>query len=154
MMPISLKTTIFGIASTILAAAICFGCASTPANPPPPDTDKLLAAGFKQVDAKTQLQQERLAVLPQGRVSMVQLTGKTFFVYPDVPKKQLYIGTQKEYDTYRVLSPGAGTTSLAEQNAANMAYYNKVDDRMRMNTNSDLADPWSLWGDVQGLGGR
>jgi hypothetical protein len=35
-----------------------------------------------------------------------------------------------------------------------MAYYNKTDDRMRVNTNNDLTDPWSLWGDVEGLGGR
>ena len=58
----------------------------------------MVAAGFKVVDAKTQLQQERLAVLPQDRVSEWQRTGKTFFVYPDLAKKQLYLGSQKEYE--------------------------------------------------------
>jgi len=154
MMTTNLRTNILGIASAILVAAMCYGCASSPAAPPPFSTDKLLAAGFKLVDARTQIQQERLATLPQGRVSQIQFTGKSYFVYPDVAKNQLYIGTQKEYDAYRVLVPSTGATSLAQQHAADMAYYNKVDDRMRINTNNDLTDPWSLWGDVEGLGGR
>ena len=154
MMHHCLKTTILEIASAVLFAALCFGCASTPSEPPPPDKQKLAAAGFKVVDAKTQLQQERIQALPQGRVTWFQVTGQTFYVYPDPAKKQLYIGTQKEYDTYRLLYPSAGADSLAQQNAANMAAYNKQDARMRINTNNDLTDPWSLWDHVEGLGGR
>ena len=154
MMHHRLKTTILGIAGALLFTALCFGCASTPSAPPPPDKQKLAAAGFKLVDAKTQLQQERVQALPQGRVSWFQVTGQTFYVYPDSAKKQLYIGTQKEYDTYRLLYPSAGADSLAQQNAANMAAYNKQDTRMRINTANDLTDPWSLWDNVEGLGGR
>ena len=151
-----LKTTIVKIAGAVLFAALCFGCASTPETPPPPDKQKLAAAGFKVVDAKTQLQQERIQALPQGRVTWVQVTGQTYYVYPDPAKKQLYFGTQKEYDTYRLLYPSAsaGADSLAQQNARNLADYNKQDARMRINTANDLSDPWSLWGDVEGLGGR
>jgi len=154
MMHHRLKTTILEIVSAVLFAAFCFGCASTPPAPPPPDKQKLAAAGFKVVDAKTQLQQERIQALPQGRVTWFQVTGQTYYVYPDPAKKQLYIGTQKEYDTYRLLYPNAGADSLAQQNAANMADYNKQDARMRINTNNDLTDPWSLWDHVEGLGGR
>src|SRR5215831_16623863 len=143
MMHHRLKTTILEIVSAVLFAAFCFGCASTPPAPPPPDKQKLAAAGFKVVDAKTQLQQERIQALPQGRVTWFQVTGQTYYVYPDPAKKQLYIGTQKEYDTYRLLYPNAGADSLAKQNA-----------RMRINTNNDLTDPWSLWDHVEGLGGR
>ena len=143
-----------GIAAALLITALCAGCGSAPPAPAAPDKDKLVAAGFKVVDAKTQLQQERLAVLPQDRISEWQRTGKTFFVYPDLAKKQLYLGTQKEYDTYRVLSPGGGATSLAQQHAADMAAYNKQDARMGINTSNDLTDPWSLWDNVEGLGGR
>jgi len=130
------------------------GCASNPPAPPPPDKDKLVAAGFKVVDAKTQLQQERLAALPQGRVSEWQRTGQTYYVFPDPAKKQLYVGTPKEYDTYRVLNPTAGAESLAQQHAKDMAAYNKQDSRMNINTSNDLSDPWSLWDNVEGLGGR
>jgi hypothetical protein len=137
-----------------LATALCVSCASPPTAPAGPDTAQLISAGFRVVDAKTPLQQERLEALPQARVSMVQLTGKTFFVYPDLANKQLYIGTQKEYDAYRVLHPDGAGTSIAQQNAANMAAYNKQDARMQINTNNDLTDPWSLWDNVEGLGGR
>jgi hypothetical protein len=132
---------------------LCTGCATAPPAPTAPNKDKLVAAGFRVVDVKTQLQQERLEALPQGRVSEWQRTGKTFFVYPDPAKKQLYVGTQKEYDAYRLLSPEAGT-SLAQQHAADMAAYNKTDAMMQTYTNRDLSDPWSLWDDVDGLGGR
>jgi hypothetical protein len=139
--------------AAISVAVFMAGCATAPP-PPAPDPHRLLSAGFKVVDAKTQLQQERLAALPQGRVSEWQRTGKTFFVYPDSAKKQLYVGTQKAYDTYRLLYPGVGSDSLARQHAADMADYNKQDTTMRVYTNNDLTDPWSLWDNVEGLGGR
>jgi len=142
------------IAGAIVIAAFAFGCASTLPAPPPPSTAKLLAAGFRVVEAKTPLQQERLAALPQGRVTWLQRTGKTFFVYPDPAAKQLYIGTQKEYDTYRLLNPGGGSTSLADQHAADMTHYNKQDAMMQVYTNNDLTDPWSLWTDIEGIGLR
>jgi hypothetical protein len=137
----------------MLIAVLCTGCATAPPPPAAPDKDKLVAAGFRVVDAKTQLQQERLEALPQGRVSEWQRTGKTFFVYPDLAKKQLYVGTQKEYDAYRILVPEAGP-SLAQQHAADMAAYNKTDAMMQTYTNRDLSDPWSFWDDIDGLGGR
>jgi len=137
----------------MLIAVLCTGCATAPPPPAATSTDKLLAAGFRVVDAKTKLQQERLEALPQGRISERQRTGKTFFVYPDPANRQLYVGTRKEYDAYRVLAPEAGP-SLAQQHAADMAVYNKTDAMMQTYTNRDLSDPWSLWDDVDGLGGR
>jgi len=148
------KTIILPVAGALLFVALCLGCASTPSVPPPPSTLKLVSAGFKVVDAKTQLQQQRIEVLPQGRVSEWQVTGKTYYVYPDPATKQLYVGTQKAYDTYRLLNPAAASDSLARQNALNMADYNSQDARMQINTNNDLTDPWSLWDNVEGLGGR
>ncbi|HSS69256.1 MAG TPA: hypothetical protein VLQ46_01235 [Casimicrobiaceae bacterium] len=137
----------------MLIAVLCTGCATAPPPPAGPNKDNLVAAGFRIVDAKTKLQQERLEALPQGRVSERQRTGKTFFVYPDPANRQLYVGTQKEYDAYLILSPGAAP-SLAQHHAADMAAYNKTDAMMQTYTNRDLSDPWSLWDDVDGLGGR
>ena len=143
----------WSIAAAVLIAVLCTGCATAPPPPAPPNKDQLVAAGFRVVDAKTRLQQEHLEALPQGRVSEWQRTGKTFFVYPDPAKKQLYVGTQKEYDAYRVLAPATGP-SLAQQHAADMAAYNKTDAMMQTYTNRDLSDPWSFWDDIDGLGGR
>lgn len=152
-MLLSLRAAIGEVVRTILVMALCVGCASTPQAPPPPDESQLVAAGFKIVDAKTVQQQEHLQALPQGRVSGWQRTGTMFYVYPDPAKKQLYVGTPKAYEAYRRLVPASGPT-LAQQHAADMASYNKTDATMQMYTNRDLSDPWSLWGDVDGLGGR
>ena len=153
LMLFSLRAAIGKSAESILVMALCAGCASTPQAPPPPDEGQLVAAGFKVVDAKTVQQQEHLQALPQGRVSGWQRTGTMFYVYPDLAKKQLYVGTPKAYEAYRQVVPASGPT-LAQQHAADMASYNKTDARMSINTNNDLTDPWSLWGDVEGLGGR
>jgi hypothetical protein len=152
-MPFNVPKNIIEIAAAIVLAAFACGCATLPP-PPPPSTAKLLAAGFRVVDAKTELQQQRLAALPQAKVSWMQATGKTYYVYPDLVKNQLYIGTQKEYDAYRLLAPWGGSTSLAEQHAADMAHYNKQDAMMQIYTNNDLTDPWSIWTDIEGIGLR
>jgi len=152
-MLLSLRAAIGKLARPVLVLALCVGCASTPSAPPPPDESQLVAAGFKVVVAKTVQQQEHLQALPQGRVSEWQRTGTHFFIYPDPGKKQLYIGTPKAYEAYRQLVPTSGPT-LAQQHAADMASYNKTDATMQMYTNRDLSDPWSLWDDVDGLGGR
>jgi len=152
-MLLSLRATIGKFARPISVMTLCIGCTSTPQAPPPPDESQLVAAGFKVVVAKTVQQQEHLQALPQGRVSEWVRTGTTFYVYPDPANKQLYVGTPKAYDAYRRLVPASGPT-LAQQHAADMASYNKTDARMQINTNNDLSDPWSLWDDVEGLGGR
>ena len=63
---------------------------------PLPDESQLVAAGFKVVAATTSEQQEHLQTLPPGKLTAWQRNGKHFWVYPDVAKKQLYVGTQKE----------------------------------------------------------
>jgi hypothetical protein len=124
--------------------AIALGCASAPPPAPLPDESQLLAAGFKVVNAKTKLQQEHLLNLPRDRVSEWQRTGKTYFIYPDVAKNQLYVGTQKEYDAYCRVAPRCGSP-LGEQHAADMASYNKQDAAMQARTDRDLADPYYFW---------
>ncbi len=115
-------------------AAFAHGGASP--GPPPPDENQLLAAGFKVLVAKTTQQQEHLQSLPPGRVTELQRTGTHFFVYPDAAKNQLYLGTPKEYAAYRRLRPGDYPT-LAQQEAADMASYNKQDAAMQKNTNRE-----------------
>jgi len=135
----------------VAVTAIFSGCAST--TPPPPDESQLLAAGFKVVVAKTVQQKEHLQTLPPGQITEWQRTGVHFFVYPDAAKSQILVGTEKEYAAYRRLQPNGGPT-LAQQQAADMASYNKQDAAMQMYTARDLADPYYFWDSFDGLGWR
>jgi hypothetical protein len=135
---------------TIALASIAFGCA-TP-GPPPLDESQLLAAGFKVVPAKTQQQFEHLQSLPPNKLTEWQNTGRHYFMYPDVAKRQLYVGRPQEYQAYLRLAPGAGPT-LAQQSASDMAHYAKQDAGMGLLTTRDQNDPYWFWG-LDDLGWR
>jgi len=137
----------------VLAAAVTLGCAGT-TQQSLPDEDKLLAAGFKVVVAKTPEQRQHLQALTPGQLTQWQRTGKHFFVYPDAAKNQLYVGTPKEYQAYLRLQPGGGAPSLAGQQASDLASYNKQDAAMQMYTTRDLNDPYYFWDSFDGLGFR
>ena len=67
-------------------------------------TENLLsAAGFKTVIASTPEQQEYLKTLKQGKLTAVKRHGKTYFVFPDTPHNQLYVGDQARYQKYQQL---------------------------------------------------
>jgi hypothetical protein len=140
------------VVGAVLAIALCMGCATTPQSPPD-ETSQLLASGFKAVPATTKQQQEHLQSLMPGTVTAWQRTGKLYFVYPDVSRNQLYVGTQKEYAAFRRLAPNAGPT-LAAQQSADIASYNKQDEAMQARTQRDLADPYYFWRTFDDLGWR
>jgi hypothetical protein len=136
--------------AAIALIALGVGCAGTTA-PVPDDRSQLLAAGFKVVPATTRQQQEHLQSLPPGQVTAWQRTGKMFFVYPDAPRNQLYVGTQKEYEAFRRLVPSK-SSPLSEQAASDLAAYNKQDEAMRKATGRDSADPYAFWDRFDNLG--
>lgn len=145
---------LLGLAAAVPMLALAIGCAATTTQPSTiPEESQLLAAGFKVVAATTTQQQEHLQSLPPGKLTAWERNGKHFFIYPDAAKNQLYVGTEKEYEAYRRLVPASGPT-LAQQQAADLASYNKQDDAMRMYTNRDLADPYYFWDSFDGLGWR
>src|SRR5262245_40946216 len=112
------------------------GCASAPQPPPPVDEAQLTAAGFKVVVAKTPQQLEHVKALPQGQITGWQRTGVHYFIYPDAAHDRIYVGTPKEYAAYQRLRPG-NYPSLAAQDAANMASYEKQDKAMQNYTQRD-----------------
>ncbi len=63
----------------------------------------LSAAGFKVIAADTPKKQELLKSLPTGQLSLVTWKGKSFYVQPDVPNNQAYVGTPKEFQAYQQL---------------------------------------------------
>jgi hypothetical protein len=61
----------------------------------------LLRAGFKAKVATTAKQRQELKTLPEGKVSPVSQKGKTFYIYPDRPRNEIYVGNKAQYETYK-----------------------------------------------------
>ncbi|HTS22190.1 MAG TPA: hypothetical protein VMN79_10300 [Casimicrobiaceae bacterium] len=137
--------------AVVATATLAFGCAAPTPAPPPDLKSQLAAAGFKVVPATTRAQQEHLQTLAPGQVTEWQRTGRTYFVYPDASRNRLYVGTQKEYDRFRRLVPGAGGPTPAQQTAADMAAYNKQDAAIRR-AQGDTMDPYAVWTSFDDLG--
>ena len=128
------------------------GCANTGTGAqsasPTPRTEALLsAAGFKTVLASTDKQLQEIPKLPAGQVTVMSNTGKNYFVYPDLARKQIYVGTEKEYQAYLKLR--------AQNNMPNVdpeASYAKQDAAMRKADVRDNSVYWELFPDFNGLG--
>ena len=84
--------------SAIALLAVAAGCASTQST-----ENMLVAAGFKVVTPKTAAQEQRLKALPPGKVTSVQRSGQTYYVFPDAANNQAYVGGPKQYQAYRQL---------------------------------------------------
>ena len=78
--------------------ALMVGCATTNTN-----SDLLSAAGFKLRPADTPKKQELLKTLTPGKLTLITWKGKQFYVQPDVPNNQAYVGTPAEYQAYQQL---------------------------------------------------
>ena len=61
---------------------------------------ELLELGFKVLVAKTDVQEKWVRNLPPGQIRPMQRTGKKYFIYPDAPNKQIYVGGPNEYEAY------------------------------------------------------
>jgi hypothetical protein len=131
-------------------ALLLASCAGAPPSPPQADTNKMLAAGFKIVAAKTPDQQMHVKALAPGRFTELQRTGKHFFVYPDPANSRVYVGTPKEYQAYLGADPGYGA-ALSRQQAGDLAAYNRQDAAMANYTNRDYNDPYYFWPTYEGL---
>ena len=116
------------------------------------DESELLALGFKVLVATTTAQQEWVQRLAPGQIRAMQRTGKKYFIYPDAPKSQIYVGGPKEYEAYRQLHP---ESKLAGQDGAKAAseYRSKQDAVMKKANAHDLSDPYywtntATWADL------
>jgi len=110
-----------------LALFVLAGCASTATR----HTETYLtAAGFKVVAAATPKQQQKLKALPAGKITTVQRNGKTYYVFPDVARNRIYLGTSNEYQNYRQI---VADSKIAEQ------------DRMGAEMAAADGDDWNDW---------
>jgi hypothetical protein len=75
-------------------------CATAPS---PRAENVLLSAGFKAKVATTAKQRQELQTLPEGKISAVRQKGKTFYIYPDAPHNQIYVGNKAQYQACKNL---------------------------------------------------
>jgi hypothetical protein len=89
----------------LLLAAVAAGCATGPAGGPSSAQVEalLLQAGFKTVPARSEQQLAYLPQLPAGQVTVLTQMNRSWYVYPDLPQKRVYVGTLKEYEAYLAL---------------------------------------------------
>ena len=119
---------LFACLLAVALLALVTGCAS------PKQTENLLTlAGFKTVAAKTVKQQQQLKALPPDKISRVQRTGKTYYVFPDVAYNQAWVGSPKEYRNYQQIR--------ADYQLSNA---NLADAKVNQDDPSDY-DDWEGW---------
>lgn len=122
------------------------------AAPPPFDPNQLLEVGFKVLVAKTKVQEDWVRGLPAGKIRPMQRTGKKFFIYPDAPRKQIYVGGPAEYAAYQKLHPEEQRSAQDARDAAakESAYRGKQAAAMQAATARDLSDPFlgASWADL------
>ena len=85
----------------LVALVSLLGACATTASPRAENV--LLSAGFKAKVATTAKQREELQTLPEGKISAVRQKGKTFYIYPDAPHNQIYVGNKAQYQAYKNL---------------------------------------------------
>jgi hypothetical protein len=91
----------------------------------------LVSSGFKTITPKTSGQAQKLQQLPSGRIAMIKKSGKTYYVYPDAPNNQAYVGGPKEYQAYLQLR---ASDNLAQENLETAVLY------------QDSMMNWGRWG--------
>jgi hypothetical protein len=120
----------FKMISAIALSALIAGCATTQTSTQSKES-MLVASGFKTITPKTAAQQQKLQKLPAGKIAMIKKAGKTYYVYPDMPNNQAYVGGPKEYQAYQQLR---ATNNLAQENLETAELY------------QDSMMHWGAWG--------
>ena len=132
----------------------CAGPASSPASQP--SESLLTSAGFKTIAADTPERKRHLEWLPPDEVTAVQLTGQHYYVFPDVAKSQLYVGTPKEYQAYLALRTKNGLPAPKPQDwdTAKLYRYQQAQaQKMAKINEQDASIPsWAIWPAFGGLG--
>ena len=81
-----------------LLVLLVAGCASTR------NTEQMLTdAGFKRVLPQTPEQKRQLHALPADQLTVAHRNGKTYYVFPDPARRQLYVGSPEQYQAYQQL---------------------------------------------------
>ena len=114
------------------------------------DTTALTSAGFKTLVATTKVQEDWVRGLPAGKLRPMQRTGKKYFIYPDAPRKQVYVGGPNEYAAYVKLHPEHRIPDSKQAAKDASAYRAKQTEAMQSASARDLSDPFLgvTWADL------
>jgi hypothetical protein len=122
----------------VLLQAMLAACsAPAPRNTGPSPESLLTQAGFKTIVASNDRQVQSLPTLPPGQVTVVSLTGKSFYVYPDLGKNQLFVGNEKTYRAYLNLRAQNNMPQIDAESD-----YFKQDKALRKEDVRDASAPW------------
>src|SRR6516162_2732998 len=98
---LTITSVVVAIAALMLMAA-CQTIATNDAELAASKKEFLLAqSGFKVITVTTPKQQQAINGLAQYRVSAVKYNGKLYYVFPTAKKDKIYVGKQKQYNSYR-----------------------------------------------------
>jgi hypothetical protein len=90
---ITSKLSILCAAALLVLAS---GCASTKQK-----ENMLSAAGFKAIAANSPQRVEHLNSLPDDRLTVANLNGYSYFVFPDRANSVLFVGQEPQYQRYQ-----------------------------------------------------
>jgi hypothetical protein len=98
-------STLTNVVGVMAALALMSGCQTVAVNQAELVASKkeflLAQSGFKVIKVTTARQQQAINGLAQYRVSAVKYNGKLYYVFPTATKDKIYVGRQKQYDTYK-----------------------------------------------------
>jgi len=148
----SRRSMLFNVVAALSLTMLFSGAigAATAAKSPPIDKIALSDAGFKVLTATTKVQDDWVRGLPAGKIRPMQRTGKKYFIYPDAPGKQIYVGGPKEYDAYVQRHPEHRVTDSKKAAKDASTYRAKQTDEMKQASARDLSDPFlgATWADL------
>ena len=149
--PDSRWMTVFNVLAALALTLLLSGAAgAATAAKTPIDKTALSDAGFKVLTATTKVQEDWVRGLPAGKIRPMQRTGKKYFIYPDAPAKQIYVGGPKEYDAYVQRHPEHRVADSKKAAKDASAYRAKQTDEMKQASARDLSDPFlgASWADL------
>ena len=117
--------TLTGIAGIGAVLALFAACQTTGTGDVVAQKESLLSqSGFKVITVTTPKQQQAVSGLAQGRVTAVKYNGKLYYVFPTGTKNKVYVGKQKQFNTYKQALAGQQASqpaSMAQQGQGQMA---------------------------------
>ena len=117
--------TLTGIAGIGAVLALLAACQTTGTGDVVAQKESLLSqSGFKIITVTTPKQQQAVSGLAQGRVTAVKYNGKLYYVFPTGTKNKVYVGKQKQFNTYKQALAGQQASqpaSMAQQGQGQMA---------------------------------
>src|SRR5438067_5019232 len=109
-------STLIGIGSIGVVLALLAACQTTGTSDVVAQKESLLSqSGFKVITVTTAQQQQAVSGLTMGRVTAVKYNGKLYYVFPTATKDKIYVGKQKQFNTYnQALAAQQGSQSTSQ----------------------------------------